>query len=537
LKQSNTEEESFYPLSLPGIKLYGIEKWLDEFKPILPGSEFQKGYELIFDVFASLVNCQNRDSALYWSGAVNYKAPMLLAESYFRYLCLCKLKKQGISKVFLQKEIEIDAAISDTVDATFTDEQRYSISEKERLLERLRLMKLNFKSYGVKKAVTSLFPDYQCALITDPESKDVKRFVNENRMAPQCLRPSVFLPAKAYIDSLNEEPAKEAIQFVKDFFEKVSAEDQNFKSFFNKRLQKKMTDMFSKTIRVLDYFNNTLKKNRLGTLLVQSVTSPESRMLAAAWKRLNGETIGFCHGNGYLTSYGGSDVNNGTHLVVDKYIVSCGGEKILTDFIREKMQSKFSRNDEIIALQTPYYRELFESMQGDPEVKEIKKIMFVGYPMDYHFDPYLVEHNTISYTHLVLRIMKVLRKAGYYIQYKDHPDTLSQTDGFFEEYADEVITTNFDKVYKEADCFFFITPYTTTFGYSAMTKIPMVYVNNLNFNFWQPDLKKLLDKRAVAFDVTSAGDGVLQFSDDDLLTSVEKSLKQVNHEVVKQFAF
>jgi len=537
LRDNNVIEEPFYPLSLPGIKKYGIEKWLDEFKPILPGEKFQKGYEIIFDAFATLINDQDRASALYWSGAVNYKAPMLLAESYFRYLCLCKLKKDGVAKVFLQEVVDIDRAISNTLKNTFTDEQRYFISEKERVLERLRLMKLNFNSYGVSKAVTSLFPDYQCALITDPESKDVKRFVIENRLKPQCLRPSVFLPGKSHIDKFKNTSKAEAVKFVDDFLKIVLKQDKDFNAFFDSDLQAKMTDMLSKTILVLDYFNDILKNSKLGTLLVQSVTSPESRMLAAAWKRLKGETIGFCHGNGYLTSYGGSDVNNGTHLVVDKYIVSCRGEKILTDYIREKMKSKLSGDDEIISLQTPYYREVFDSMQSDPEVKEIKKIMFVGYPMDYHFDPYLVEHNTISYTHLVLRIMKILKKAGYYIQYKDHPDTLTQTAGFFEEYADEVITTNFDKVYTQADCFFFITPYTTTFGYSAMTKIPMVYVNNMNFNFWQPDLKKLLDKRAVPFNVKSDNDGYLNFSDDDLLNCIEKSLDRIDHAVVKQFAF
>ena len=533
---SEKQEKSIYPMSLPGIKSYGIEKWLSEFQPVLSGVEFQNGYEIIFDAYADVVNDQAENSAIYWSGAVNYKASMFMAESYYRYLCLSKLKEQGVSSVFLQAPTDIDLAISEIIKGTFTYQQRYFISKKERFLEALRLIKLNLKSYGLFKALTCLISDFKCCVITDPEIRDVKAFVKENKMSPQCLRPSIFLLTKNYMDAIQDESAPEAVCFVDRFFEIISSKDPRAKAFLNADLRSKMISIFSKTIWNLEFLCNKLKNKTLGTLLVQSVTNPESRVLAAAWKRLGGETIGFCHGNGYLTSYGGSDVNNGTHLVVDRYVVSSSGEKILTDYIRDRMQSKLSRDDEIVALKTPYYKDMFESMRSDPDVKQIKKIMLIGYPMDYHFDPYLVEHNTISYTHLVLRIMKVLKDAGYYLIYKDHPDTLSQTAGFFEEYADEVITTNFNEVYTQADCFFFVTPYSTTFGYSAMSKVPMVYVNNLNFDFWQPDLKLLLDKRAVPFDVSSDADGLLQFSKDGLLNSIENSLHRIDYAVIDKFA-
>ena len=531
---TNTKQQCSYPISLPGIKSYGIEKWLSEYNPILPGIEFQKVYEIIFNAYADTLLKNNKEDAVYWSGAINYKFPMILAESYFRYLCLIKLKKNGTSIVFLQCLKDIDFAISETINGAFIEQQRYFIGLKDYILETLRLIKLNIKNYGFQDAVTCLIPNCKCCVITDPEDKYIKAFVKEYNLSPQCLRPSLFLPSRSEIENEGDNP--EALKFVDTFFDLVCSKDSRATVFFNHQLKRNCVQIFSKTIQNFKYLRNKLKDKSLGTLLVQSLTNPESRLLAAVWKDLGGETIGFAHGNGYLTSYGGSDVNNGTHLVVDKYIVSSPGEKVITEYIRERMQSKLAAKDEIIALHNSFYKGIFQAMQKDPAVTKIKKIMIIAYPMDYHYYPYLQDHNTQSYTHLTLNIMKELKKAGYYTIYKDHPDTLSQTVGFFEEYADEVITTNFNEVYTQADCFFFITPYSTTFGYSAMSKVPIVYVNNLNFDFWQPDLKLLLDKRAVPFDVSSDADGVLQFPKDNLLNSIENSLHRIDYAVVEKFA-
>ena len=529
--------KGFYAYGLQGIKAYGIEKWLVDYTPVLQGTEFQKVYEIIFNAYADGLLAEAAvKSELYWSAAVNYKLITLLSEAFFRHLCLMELKNKGYCDVFVENISGIDDALSAVADGAITGEQRYHVGPLEKLLEALRMVRLNCNSYGLSKAMSCLLPEYGCCLITDPEYMIVKTYVEEKGLSPICLRPSLSLPDVGYIKNNMASVLPDAERFISGILKAASSKDSRFEPFFAGKLQGKVVGILARTMLVFRHMRKSLEGKKLGTLLVQSVTSPESRILSAAWKDLGGTTIGFSHGNGYLTSFGGSDVNNGTHLVIDKYVVSSKGEKEITEYIRGRMCSPLASDDEILALNNPYYRQIYDEMKFDPEVVEIRKIMFVGYPADYHYDPYLIGHDTLSCMHLSLSIIKELKEAGYHVVYKAHPDTLSRTNGFFDAYVDEYNTDDFNQVFKKADCIFFPTPYSTTFGFSMLTKKPIVYVNNTNFDFWHPELKRLLDRRAAQINVTSDDKGVLRFSSEDLLSSIKSSLTLKNNELIEKFA-
>ena len=73
----------------------------------------------------------------------------------------------------------------------------------------------------------------------------------------------------------------------------------------------------------------------------------------------------------------------------------------------------------------------------------------MGFPFDYFYSAQLPELNSMSYLAFELEIIKTLKDAGHTVIYKAHPDTLKETAGIFERFADRVETKPFEAVIAE----------------------------------------------------------------------------------------
>jgi hypothetical protein len=527
--------ENKYPYDLQAIRNYGIEKWFSEFQSVLHPEVFQKYYRVIFKVFSKIMEKRGESSSVYWSGVVHYKISRNLSLGLFRFEMLNSLKQKGFECLIKAGNIvSIDTEKKKVRDDLCKVIYRHYIFSDENLKETLRLLKINFSSCGLKNTIKCLKPDFNNCVIADPEDAYVKAFCSEKKISPMCLRTALLMPSEKELSAFLENP--DAKVFIDELFNGIIKELPESKVFFDDKVRKYYTSLFINTVKSFELLCEKFKKHKLGTLLLESLTNAEARLPAAVWKYCGGQVIGFAHGNAYLTCIGGSDETNGTHLVLTDFVVTSKGEADNLKHLRSILPSSLNGNDRILTLKKDFYANIRKKEIKIDNNLEISNVMIVGFPMDNFYYPGLPSHDAMTYAHLTFQIMKDLKKAGYKILYKAHPDTLNESEGVFDSYADEIITEGFEKVYEKADCILFPSPYSTTFGFTVMTDKPIVYMRNQEWNYEPPLLTKLLHQRSVPVAVKLNASAVLEYDSRNLLEAIKISKKRMNTEVIEKFA-
>lgn len=516
-----------YPIDLPGIKKYGLEKWMEDFFPPFDQNKFQEVLDNIFDAYADAMLQFDPTHAVYIAGAINYKMVNLIAVWYYKYLSLVELKRKGITSITGQGDI--DQVIKKRLKASPIKNVFKKVGFKQRLKEKAYYARQNMEIHNIFNSALGICKG-DCYVIGVPGEGLIKSYLEKKNWTPVCLRALQFFPAE--VPELNDNDNRDMQKFFEKFYSNI-LED---KDFFNSEFKEDFKNLMVSTVAVFNHICEKLKGNDLKTLFVSSIHFTYSRVVAAAWKASGGEVIGLAHGNVYLTGAYGQPVNNGTLLICDKFLVASHGHKIQLEYARKESPCKLVSDVEIVLQDNQSLIKVYEECKSQPKVEKVKKIMMIGYPMDYMYSPYLKGHETMTYTHMIINIMKILKEAGYYIIYKDHPDTVSETEGFFDGYIDKLELRNFTDVYQETDCILYISPYSTTFGFGALTQKTMVYVNHAGWK-WHPDIFELLEKRAVSFYVTFDQRGVIQVDKEMLLKNIEESVNCVDHSVVEKYAF
>jgi hypothetical protein len=540
LTEKSTERKE-YPYCASGITGYGVGHWVDDFRPVLNPVVFQNIHRKLFAAFETVMTSCGKNSPEYWCGAVHYKMPRDLSLHYFRYLEIRELESEGYSGIILkngqkrslQDELE---EISKRAESVIF---RNKVTASEKLRETLRLLKINLKSCGIGNFLTCLAPDYKCCVIADPDDFYVKAYCAENNLRPMCLRTLLFLSGGTESASGKNSAGD---LFIENFFKEVFRQLPESEEFFTEKIISYYKNLFAGTLFNFNRITEKLRKRKLGTLLLESMTNAECRLPAAVWKSLGGQVVGFAHGNAYLSCIGGSDETNGAHLVISDFVVGSQGEKSNLEHLRAILPSPLNGDDRIIYLKQDIYKELREKYKNasaetaarNPD--DIKEIMIVGFPLDSFYYPGLPGHDALTYTHLTLRIMKDLKQAGYRIIYKSHPDTLKESEGIFDSFADSVISERFETVYERADCILFPSPYSTTFGFTLLTDKPVVYMRNCEWNYEPDELTQALHRRTVPVNVSFDDKYVLKYSTEELLNAVRESAERLDIKAVEKYA-
>jgi hypothetical protein len=168
-------------------------------------------------------------------------------------------------------------------------------------------------------------------------------------------------------------------------------------------------------------------------------------------------------------------------------------------------------------------------------VKKIKNVVVVGVPKFDFYGTWIPEYHLFSQLHLELRLLEVVKTAGYYTVYKPHPMTHKEVDGIFDGYVDKIEHATFEEIYMEADCLLFPNPHSSTFGFSLLTNKPMVLVNTKGY-IWFPEVFELIKKRCSVVDAEPV-DGKINFDSKSLVDAIESSLNNINYDVLYEYAF
>lgn len=136
----------------------------------------------------------------------------------------------------------------------------------------------------------------------------------------------------------------------------------------------------------------------------------------------------------------------------------------------------------------------------------VRSVMLIGYPMTPQRYAWSAGGYFPMQLDAELRIAHALRKAGFRVIYKMHPDRQAEATGLFEGEVDEVIVTRFEEVWHQADAFVFGNIMTTVFNVAALTDRPIVALEVDGYR-WMPGVRASCARRVrfvpASFDKTN----------------------------------
>ena len=528
-------KDKTYPIDIYGIKKIGIEKWFNHYYTPVTGKEYYGLVDKVSFIYLSLLSKSNNNEILYSIGSANIKIIQIVSTYLIELLTLSRLKMNGYEYVVGKERVEIQEYISMCHSPSLSGmkligEQINSLNYQEKIKNILRVLKYNCELPHLmgKKLLNSISNPH--FLIGDRAQQEVVAFCKENNISPIHLHPLLFAKKNtSLVDGFQHLPEME--EFVNEFLSKIK-ESYLFVS---------ETDFVRLKVHVIDYFRNSLllfyqnltfmKKFKLRPLLVSGLGRHIHRIFCSAWRYAGGKVIGFSHGRSYCHHYMPRIFNDLS--MVDLYVASSQGHKEIVNQAAKDFMPDY-KIPNIIHLRNNTRKSLFSKLQNNTPVNKIKKVMLMGGLLSGYF--YIdTEYHPFAFLYNDLKLIKILRKAGYYVIYKPCFYGLNETKNIFETYVDEVIIERFEDVYNHADCIFWPSPYSTTFGFALLSNKPIVFLN-VKGNIWYPRALELLRKRCSVVKA-DAVDGKIVFDEKDVLDAVENSLENINYDILYEFAF
>ncbi|HEC65179.1 MAG TPA: hypothetical protein ENI23_07795 [bacterium] len=136
---------------------------------------------------------------------------------------------------------------------------------------------------------------------------------------------------------------------------------------------------------------------------------------------------------------------------------------------------------------------------------------------------------------LELRIVNILKKAGYKVIYKNHPDG-NLSDSIIDFFGSNVQTVSerLEEVMSHADAFLFYHSRSTTFGQALCTNKPIIYING-GWEDWLPEIYELIVKRCCIVSAHFDERNRLIINEEELLDALARKPVEPNFEFANSY--
>jgi len=526
--------EKIYPIDINGIKNIGVEEWLENYYVPVTGKEFKNIYDKVYKTYLDVIK-QNDNEIICWIATSNIRIPYYVTLYILNLLKFIRLREKGYEYIVGQKKEKIPENIlayefTGLSNINLVGNMISGLTPQKRAKNILRTIKYNIKSlslHGVSFIRNISNPYF---FVGNRYQEEVVSFCDENNINPVCLSPMLFAKNSNnhYVSNFK---SSGLIEFVNCFLDIIRKQHTIINDLDFECIKKEISETFSLSYVFFCQNVEVFSKFKPKKLLVTGLGNPIHRIFCSAWRYAGGEVIGISHGNTYSHHY--NDTIFMELSAVDLFVSSSRGDKeivkqAVNDFSLELANCK------VISSKNNIYKPLFGRLQSDQPVNKIKKIMVVGAVVR-NYCTADTEYHTYSFLYDDIQMIKILRKAGYYAIYKPRPDTMHETHGIFEMYADDVLKEKLEDVYKDTDCLVFSSPYSTAFGFSLLTNRPIVLLNVEGYP-WHPRVFELIKKRCSVVEA-KAVDGKIVFNEQDVLDAVQESINNINYDILYEFAF
>jgi len=524
--------EKVYPIDIAGIKNIGVEEWLENYYVPVTGREFKNIYDKVFKSYMDIIK-EYDNRIIYWIAISNINMPNYVSLYILELLKLIRLKENGYGCIIGQKKEEMPDNVSMVQYSIFKNKFSLKgideLTSQKRSKNILRTIKYNIKPlflHGVSfiRNISNLY-----FLVGNRYQQEVVSFCDENNINPVCLPSTLF--AKNNNRYVQDFETSGLIEFISDYLDILKSQYTIIDDLAFECLKKEINEIFRLSYSFFYQNIEVFSKFEPGKLLITGLGNTIHRIFSSAWRYAGGEVIGISHGNTYSNHYTENIVISLS--AVDVFVSSSRGDK---EIIRQAVKDFYPefKNCKITYGKNNTNKSLYGRLQNIPPVNKIKKIMVVGTIIKW-YGPSDTEYHPFSFLYNDIQMIKILKKAGYYTIYKPRPETMHETYGIFEKYADDVLKEKLEDVYKNAECLVFSSPYSTTFGFSLLTNRPIVLLNVEGY-LWYPRVFELIKKRCSVVDARSV-DGKIVFNKQDVLDAVQESINNINYDILHEFAF
>jgi len=217
-------------------------------------------------------------------------------------------------------------------------------------------------------------------------------------------------------------------------------------------------------------------KNLPSNIIVSGLGNIRVRALCVAARKSGVKVTGFSHG-GNIGLYDTPYLAFSEFALTDRFITYTGESAELFCRIQKMHPDLTERRTRILDYGSTYYKRIYEKKRCSPIPSSIRRVMLIGYPHNQWRKPQSSGGFSLFHLDLEIRLCELLKKNGYEVVYKAHPDRLSEIEGVFDIIA-EVRTEPFQECMDEADAYLFGSIRTTAFPMALCTNKPVIGLVN-----------------------------------------------------------
>jgi hypothetical protein len=239
---------------------------------------------------------------------------------------------------------------------------------------------------------------------------------------------------------------------------------------------------------------------RLETMrfLSSSLGSPIHKVVSQAFRLLGGHLIGVSHSN----AFGRPNTFNvclNELAMCDEYVVGSSAEKKVFEFCIDHYKQTMPELPDIPHSRVTTVRNHYtfrRSVPADDRELRIRSVMVIGAPYVPFQNYQLPGANGIRWLALELDVVRRLKKAGFTVYYKAHPDRLQECRDIFEGRVDAMIGGRTEDAWGEADCVLNTTWGATSFSMALLAGKPSILIDTLGAP-WPPHVRPVIEKRCL----------------------------------------
>jgi len=230
-------------------------------------------------------------------------------------------------------------------------------------------------------------------------------------------------------------------------------------------------------------------------LSISAAGNPIRKALGTASRRRGTKVFILHHGEcPGVERYPHAHRNDGS--MADFFI--CPTDRIRDNFKRNYSHSLIEQRSRIryISSDSSHFDEMRRKYRDEPESTSDRTntVMLIGFGMNHY--RYLDGAGYFYYFQLDLqyRVALLIKRLGYTLVYKVHPDRAEEVGNLFSNIADVVEQRPFETAWQNCDSYVFTHPGSTVFGHAVFTKKPILLVD-LENNNWNKDGYLKLQRR------------------------------------------
>jgi len=529
-------DNNTFATDIPSILDYGIEKWQKDFFWPVSHQEYaalESRVENIFKEHIRKYQGEQISSLL----LVNYLLFLEYSNLLHALKVIQQLNKLGKkplysdSSLYYKGLIENGCPLRDffpIADIPSKSQFRYQLS----IIKQLALsMKYNRGRFGIRKKgmpVVALQPLTPLSKEYVRKSAEWASLTRSHEWFRGTDSPQPSSDLSGDIEEMLDRLLPELRKVAEKESIEISDEHINFlKSISKARLQKAAQDF----ARV----KSKVERRSPFSLLTPTGGKYFNRLLSLAVRQQGGEVTGFVHGSETFRWI--QDLYPWLELsTIDRFMVYSEHSIELVKKLCAIYPPLQEKEVEIEVQETNFFSKIWQEKQRSNLPPRIKSVMLIGYPYtsEVRRKHLLLD---IAYLDVEMRIVRILKKAGYKVLYKKHPEAQlpSKIIDFFASQG-EVVSEPFEEVMDVADTYLFHDTSTTTFAPAVCSNRPIIYIQGPWEN-WFPEVYELIRKRCRIIVGEFDQRNRLLFDEQKVLDALAKPPEEPDREFAERYLF